>query len=70
MEVQVWYAAVLAAWLVYSEVNHHAPAHKILQEKLPCKNDVFLKGKFVLQGNIKAVYKSGVSTSGFFRGIL
>ena len=31
MEVRVWYAAVLPVWLVYSEVNHHATAHKVLQ---------------------------------------
>ena len=70
MKMWVWYAAVLPVWLVYGEVNHHAPAHKVLQQKLPCKSDVFLKGKFILQGNVKAVCKLGVlSTLGFFHGI-
>ena len=53
MKMRVWYAAVLPVWLVYGEVNHHATAHKVLQQKLPCKSDVFLKGKFILQGNVK-----------------
>ena len=62
--------AVLPVGLVYGEVNHHAPAHKVLQQKLPCKSDVFLKGKFILQGNVKAVCKLGVlSTLGFFHGV-
>ena len=26
---------------------------------MPCKSDVFLKGKFILQGNVKAVCKLG-----------
>jgi hypothetical protein len=70
MKMRVWYAAVLPVWLVYGEVNHHAPAHKVLQQKLPCKSDVFLKGKFILQGNVKAVCKLGVlSTLGFFHGV-
>ena len=30
MEVWVWYASVLSVRLVYGEVNHHAPAHKLL----------------------------------------
>ena len=70
MEVRVGYASVLPVWLVYGEVNHHAPAHKVLQQKLPCKSDIFLKGKFILQGNVKAVCKLGVlSTLGFFHGV-
>ena len=64
--MRVWYAALLTVWLVYSEVNHHATAHKVLQQKLHCKSDVFRKGKFILQGNVKAVCKLGVlSTQGF-----
>ena len=52
---------------MYGEVNHHAPAHKVLQQKLPCKIDVFFKRKLILQGNVKAVCKLGVlSTLGFF----
>ena len=59
MEVWVWYAAVLPVWLVYGEVNHHATAHKVLQQKLPCKSDVFLKGKFILQAEeyIDSIYR-------------
>ena len=41
--------------MLFRSVNHHATAHKVLQQKLPCKSDVFLKGKFILQGNVKAV---------------
>ena len=70
MKMWVENAAVLLVRLVYGEVNHHAPAHKLLQQKLPCKSDVFLKGKFILQGNVKAVCKLGVlSTLGFFHGV-
>ena len=42
MEVGVGYAPVLLVRLVYGEVCHHAPADKLLQQKLPCKGDVFL----------------------------
>lgn len=31
MKMGIGYAAVLSVWLVYSEVNHHATAHKVLQ---------------------------------------
>lgn len=31
MKMGIGYAAVLSVWLVYSEVNHHATAHKLLQ---------------------------------------
>ena len=31
MKMWIGYAAVLSVWLVYSEVNHHATAHKLLQ---------------------------------------
>ena len=53
-------APVLLVGLVYGEVHHHAPADKLLQQKLPCKGDVFFQRKLVLQGNIKAVRKLGV----------
>ena len=53
-----------------AERGKNAPAHKVLQQKLPCKSDVFLKGKFILQGNVKAVCKLGVlPTLGFFHGV-
>ena len=39
MEVRVWYAAVLPVWLVYGEVNHHAPAHKVFLLILGTKKD-------------------------------
>ena len=60
MEVGVWYATILLVGLVYGKVHHHAPADKLLQQKLPCEGDVFLQRKLVLQGNIKAVRKLGV----------
>ena len=38
---------------------HHAPVHKVLEQKLPCKADVLLHGELVLQGNVKTVCKLG-----------
>lgn len=43
MEVGVGYAPVLLVGLVYGEVHHHAPAYKMLQQKLPCKGDIFFQ---------------------------
>ena len=57
MKVGIGNAAVLLVGRVNSEVHHHAPAHKIVQQKLPCKFDVLLHGKLVLQSNVKAVCK-------------
>ena len=48
MEVGVRYAPVLSVGLVYGKVHHHAPADKLLQQKLPCKGDVFLQRKLIL----------------------
>ena len=63
-------AAVLAVRLMHGEVYHHTPAHKIVQQKLPCQSDVLLHGKLVLQGNIKAVCELGfLSTLGFLHGV-
>ena len=59
MEVRVLDAAVLSVWLMHGEIHYHAPANKVLQQKLPCKGDVFLYGKLVLQGNVKTVCKLG-----------
>ena len=67
MEVQVLDAAILLARRMNGKVHHHAPAHKVLQQKLPCKVDVLLHGKLVLQGNIKATCKLGF---GVFLNIL
>ena len=50
-------ATVILVGSVNGEVHHHAPAHKLLQQKLPCKLDVLLHGKLVLQSNVKAVCK-------------
>ena len=53
-----------------SEVHDHAPAHKLLQQKLPCKCDVLLHGKLVLQGNVKAICKLGfLSPLHFLHGV-
>lgn len=57
MEVGIGNAAVLLVGRVNGKVHHHAPAHKLLQQKLPCKLDVLLHGKLVLQSNVKAVCK-------------
>ena len=52
------------------KVHDHAPAHKLLQQKLPCESDVLLHGELVLQGNVKAVCKLGfLSTLHFFYGV-
>ena len=70
MKVGIGNAAVLFVWRVNGEVHHHAPAHKIVQQKLPCQSDVLLHGKLVLQGNVKAVRKLRfLSTLGFFNRI-
>ena len=57
MKVRIENAAILFVGRVNGEVHHHAPAHKLLQQKLPCKFDVLLHGKLVLQSNVKAVCK-------------
>lgn len=44
MKVGIGNAAVLLVWLMHSKVCHHAPAHKIVRQKLPCKVDVLLHG--------------------------
>ena len=70
MKVGIGNAAVLLIWLMHGEVHYHAPAHKVLQQKLPCQSDVLLHGKLVLQGNIKAVGKLRfLSALGFFHGV-
>ena len=70
MEVGIGNAAILLVGRMNSEVHDHAPAHKLLQQKLPCETDVLLHGKLVLQGNIKAVCKLGfLSTLRFFHGV-
>ena len=66
MKVRIGNAAVLFVWRVNGKVHYHAPAHKVLQQELPCQSDVFLHGKLVLQGNVKAVRKLRfLSTLGF-----
>lgn len=70
MEVRVLDAAVLSVWLVYGEIHYHAPANKVLQQKLPCKGDVLLHGEFVLQSNVKTVCKLCFLTAlGFLDGV-
>ena len=51
-------------------INGHATAHKLLQQKFPCQSDVFFKGKLILQGNLKTVCKlCRLSMLGFFHGV-
>ena len=70
MEMRVLDAAVLPVRLVYGEIHYHAPANKVLQQKLPCKGDVLLHREFVLQGNVKTVCKLGfLPTLGFLYGV-
>ena len=70
MEVRVLDTAVISVWLVYGEIHYHAPANKVLQQKLPCKGDVLLHGEFVLQSNVKTVCKLCFLTAlGFLYGI-
>ena len=70
MKMRVRNAAVLFVWRVNGKVHHHAPIHKLLQQKLPCKIDVLLHGKLVLQGNVKAVGNlCFLSAFGFFNRI-
>ena len=57
MKVRIGNAAVIFVWRVNGKVHYHAPAHKVLQQKLPCQSDVLLHGKLILQGNVKAVCK-------------
>ena len=70
MKVRIGNAGVLFVWRVNGKVHHHAPAHKILQQKLPCQSDVLLHGKLILQGNVKAVRKLRfLSALGFLHGV-
>ena len=70
MKVGIGNAAVLFVWRVNGKIHHHAPIYKLLQQKLPCKIDVLLHGKLVLQGNVKAVGKlCFLSAFGFFNRI-
>ena len=57
MKVRIGDTAVLLVGRVNGKVHHHATAHKLIQQKLPCKFDVLLHGKLVLQSNVKAVRK-------------
>ena len=55
---------------VKGNINGHATAHKLLQQKFPCQSDVFFMGKLILQGNLKTVCKlCRLSTLGFFHGV-
>lgn len=70
VKVGIGNATVLFVGRVNGKVHHHAPAHKALQQKLPCQSDVLLHGKLVLRGNIKAVRKLRfLSALGFFHGV-
>lgn len=70
VKMRIGNAAILLVRLMHSEVRHHAPVHKIVQQKLPCKIDVLLHGKLILQGNVKAIRKLGfLPTLGFFHRV-
>jgi len=70
MKMGVGCAAVLMLLFVKGNINGHATAHKLLQQKFPCQSDVFFKGKLILQGNLKTVCKlCRLSTLGFFHGV-
>ncbi len=70
MKMGIGDTAVLLVRLVDGEVGNHAPAHKLLRNKLPCKSDVFLQRKFVLQGNVKAICKLGfLAALGLLHGV-
>ena len=70
MKVGIGNAAVLLIWLMHGEVHYHAPAHKVLQQKLPCQSNVLLHGKLVLQGNVKTVCKLRfLAALGIFYGV-
>ena len=70
MKVRVRNTAALLVRLVDGKVGNHAPAHKLLRNKLPCKSDVFLQREFVLQGNIEAVCKLGfLAALGLLHGV-
>ena len=57
VKMRIGNASILLVRLMHSEVRQHAPVHKIVQQKLPCKVDVLLHGKLILQGNVKTVGK-------------
>lgn len=57
MKVWILNAAIFFIRDMNSEVHHHTPTHKMLQQKLPCKGGVLIQGELFLQGNIKAVFK-------------
>ena len=70
MKMRIGNAAILLIGRVNGEVHYHATAHKIVQQKLPCKVDVLLHGKLILQGNVNAVGKLRfLPTLGFLYGV-
>ena len=70
MEVRIGDAAIFLVRLVNGEVHDHATDHKLFQQKLPCKVNVLLHGKLVLQGNVKAVRELGsLPALGFLYGV-
>ncbi len=70
MKMGIRDASVLLVRLVDGEVGNHAPAGKLIGNELPCKSDVLVKRKFVLQGNVKTVCKLGfLTTFGLLHGV-
>ena len=55
MKMGIGDAAIFFVRQMNGEVADHAPADKLLRQKLPCEGDVLLQGKLVLQGDVKAI---------------
>jgi len=70
MKMWIRDTAVLLVRLVDGEVYNHTSADKLIGNELPCKSDVLVKRKFVLQGNVKAVCRLGfLAALGFLHGV-
>ena len=70
MEVGIGNAARFGIRNMNSKVHHHTPGDEVFQQKMPCKSDVLLHGKLVLQGNIETICQLSILTTlGFFYGI-
>ena len=53
--------------IVHTKIYYHSVSHKTLEKKRFCNLQIFLKGQFILQGNIKGIRQlSIVSAFNFF----
>ena len=57
MKMRILNTTIFFVWQMDSKISSHATAEKLLRYKLPCKSDVFLQRKLVLQGNIETICK-------------